>query len=612
MGNKRFSQGRHENKGGRKRSFQGNQHTAEADINFVSTSAEKLKDNSDFEVSHDISFKYVLISFALVFGALESALKCKLCNSDIKFLKHSPRGLGFKLCVKCSCREYLIDSCPMIKNAYEINRRFTYVMRLLGVGHAGINLFCSLMDLNIFHKSLYYQVVEQISVAVKAVTDVVFQKAIKEENEKNVREGHPENHLTVSGDGSWAKRGYSSLLGIVSLIGKFSNKIVDAIVKSSICKGCQYLATKDPIEAESLYDDHTDECTANHEGSSGKMEVNGISEMFKRSVQRYGVKYVRYIGDGDSKTHKNLIDDKPYNGDPEVEKQECVLHVKKRMYRALQGVKKTLKEYTKAKKQLEAAEKKKKAAEEISTVESAPKKRRTKRDSSTSAEPPKPKPLQLTNKLMLKMSTYYGLAITRNCQSLEEMKRAVWATFYHMTSTDENPQHFYCPDSWCKYQQLKAENQESTYEHPVTFDEQVINLIKPVYETLASDDLLKRCLGGNTQNNNESFNHCVWNFAPKHTFTGKNVLEIATYTAACIFNEGFLPVLKVMEVMGVTIGQTARDYADTVDNARILRAEKTTEANCKEARTLRRALKAAENDKFEETEGLLYAPGIAD
>ncbi|GFW74177.1 hypothetical protein TNCV_4177211 [Trichonephila clavipes] len=66
-------------------------------------------------------------------------------------------------------------------------------------------------------------------------------------------------------------------------------------------------------------------------------------------------------------------------------------------------------------------------------------------------------------------------------------------------------------------------------------------------------------------------------------------------------NEGFLPV-KVMEVMGFTKGPTDKDYDDTIDNARILRAEKTTEAN----RTWRRALKAAENDKFEETEGLLH------
>ncbi|CAB0042858.1 unnamed protein product [Trichogramma brassicae] len=34
------------------------------------------------------------------------------------------------------------------------------------------------------------------------------------------------------------------------------------------------------------------------------------------------------------------------------------------------------------------------------------------------------------------------------------------------------------------------------------------------------DKLLQRCLGGHTQNNNESFNHCVWMMAPKHIFSG--------------------------------------------------------------------------------------------
>ncbi|GFX44781.1 hypothetical protein TNCV_1826431 [Trichonephila clavipes] len=81
---------------------------------------------------------------------------------------------------------------------------------------------------------------------------------------------------------------------------------------------------------------------------------------------------------------------------------------------------------------------------------------------------------------------------------------------------------------------------------------------------------------------------------------GPNILRFSPL----IFNESFQPV-KVMEVMDVTICQTARDYVDTVDYARILRAEKTAEANCKEARTLRRDLKAAENDNFEETEGFL-------
>ena len=33
------------------------------------------------------------------------------------------------------------------------------------------------------------------------------------------------------------------------------------------------------------------------------MEVDAIKEMFAESVEKYGVKYLNYIGDGDSKTY---------------------------------------------------------------------------------------------------------------------------------------------------------------------------------------------------------------------------------------------------------------------------------------------------------------------
>lgn len=45
----------------------------------------------------------------------------------------------------------------------------------------------------------------------------------------------------------------------------------------------------------------------NHEGSAAKIEVNGIIEMFKRSEEKYGVKYSHYIGDGDTKTFQTRI-----------------------------------------------------------------------------------------------------------------------------------------------------------------------------------------------------------------------------------------------------------------------------------------------------------------
>jgi len=38
------------------------------------------------------------------------------------------------------------------------------------------------------------------------------------------------------------------------------------------------------------------------------MEVDAIKEMFLRSEEKFGVKYGNYIGDGDSKTYKAILD----------------------------------------------------------------------------------------------------------------------------------------------------------------------------------------------------------------------------------------------------------------------------------------------------------------
>ena len=73
-----------------------------------------------------------------------------------------------------------------------------------------------------------------------------------------------------------------------------------------------------------------------------------------------------------------------------------------------------------------------------------------------------------------------------------------------------------------------------------------------------------------------------------------------------------MPILKIMEVMGVQVGPKSMGYAQTYNDHRIIKAEKETSDASKLARSSCRAEKLAENDVFEETEGLLYAPGIAD
>ena len=68
----------------------------------------------------------------------------------------------------------------------------------------------------------------------KSVSD----KAVTEEKEKNVGNGRTENHLKVSGDGSWKKRGYTSMLRVTTLVAHNTDKVIDLFVKSSFCQAC--------------------------------------------------------------------------------------------------------------------------------------------------------------------------------------------------------------------------------------------------------------------------------------------------------------------------------------------------------------------------------------
>ncbi|CAD6218422.1 GSCOCG00011449001-RA-CDS [Cotesia congregata] len=344
-------------------------------------------------------------------------------------------------------------------------------MRVLGVGREGINIFCSLMDIcQGISIGTYYACIENIYLATSAVYNLVISKAVNEEKDL-ISACNPNanpTEFTVSGDGTWKKRGFNSLFGVTTLVAKNCKKVVDTVVKSSFCQGCNIWKNKKNSDISAYhdwYEDHQEVCTINHKGSAGKMEVDAVVEMFGRSVEKHGVKYVKYIGDGDAKTFKGILDIDPYDGDPLVEKKECVGHVQKRM---------------------------------------------------------------------------------------------------------------------------------------------------AIYENLSSEELLTRCLGSETQNNNESLNSLIWTFAPKHIHSGPKIIEIATFLAVCIFNEGFIPILKMMTLMGMKIGPEAHSFAVRRDNARIERSEIRTSNASKEARTARLEERNAENSFFEVEKGLMYEAGMAD
>jgi hypothetical protein len=545
-----------------------NRYESEEDSAGVSASAKKLKvDTDDIDIQSE--FGYRIINFFAVFSAISEYVKCKTCNSDIRFLESGTRGLGFKITVCCpNCPKVEIPSCPFIRNGYEINRRIVLTMRLLGVGLAGIIKFCAFMELpRPIFQGCYDHAVNIILIATKAVRDCSMKKAAEDEKKKSEENGL-HTGITVSGDGSWRKRGFSSLFGITSLIGWFTGKIVDIEVKSKYCKACEYWKNKlDTAKYEEWLETHADQCQSNHEGSSGKMEVDAVIEMFQRSEVLHGLKYANYIGDGDSKTFKGILDAKPYENF-EVSKKECIDHVQKRMGTRLRNLRKKTKNLGGKGK--------------------------------------------LTMKLIDQLTIYYGLAIRRNSNSLENMRNEIWATLYHKMSTDENPQHEKCSESWCEWKKAQATGSLDSFHHKPALSNEVFEAIRPIYEDLSRDELLNRCLGGYTQNSNESFNSTVWHLAPKNYSSGKKILQIASDIAVCNFNDGLINVLRIMKVMDMNIGPQSYNFCLEADAARIQRAERSLTDAAKEARSSIKASRKENEEEFNNLEGQLYGAGIAD
>ena len=136
--------------------FSGNRYTYEQPTENTSTAAEKPLRTKDDEIKDDHTHGYRFIQFYSAFSAISNLVVCKNCKKDIKFNEASSPGLGFKITVSCECGVSYVNSGPMIGNDYQINRRIVFVMRLLGVGINGLNLFCGLMDLlRKFHNNTF-------------------------------------------------------------------------------------------------------------------------------------------------------------------------------------------------------------------------------------------------------------------------------------------------------------------------------------------------------------------------------------------------------------------------------------------------------------------------
>ena len=165
---------------------------------------------------------------------------------------------------------------------------------------------------------------------------------------------------------------------------------------------------------------------------------------------------------------------------------------------------------------------------------------------------------RLTQDVIKRIQNYYGLAIRQNKGDLPGMKKAVTAILHHVVSDPEkglSEKHRFCPqgrETWCRYWRDKV-NAGSTYNEINRLPAVFFCELQPIFDRVSDSKLLKRCLLGMTQNQNESLNGKLWSLVPKSKFCGKRRVTIGVCETICVSNTGAGSKLVIMERLGIQV-----------------------------------------------------------
>ena len=104
-------------------------------------------------------------------------------------------------------------------------------------------------------------------------------------------------------DGSWQKRGHTSLNSIVTGVARENKRVIYYKVYNKFCKSCTLQESKKGTEEYIVWkENHGKDCEINLFQSSGAMESAGAQCFFQSSVNKYNIRYAYYIGDSDTES----------------------------------------------------------------------------------------------------------------------------------------------------------------------------------------------------------------------------------------------------------------------------------------------------------------------
>lgn len=543
---------------------------------------------------------YIIVDLNCLTKLVET-FTCNSCEqTSLQFEVSGNYGLAHKVSLVCgTCgTEYSSNysserSVPnkltdtSTRQDFDVNRRIVKSFLDIGRGYPAMEQFCLTMGMRSMCSSAFYDKCDYINAAGRKGVDLSL-KQIRAKVVASYRELDPSLvgkdviDIAVSFDGSWQTRGFSSKTGTACVVDLLTGYIVDFVVLSKFCHSCAR-AKKDLDIASQEYaqwkQDHAPECQANYHGSSPAMEVNAAEILWKRS-EECGLRYTTLLSDGDAKTFNHLVNTKVYGPHVSLTKEECLNHVGKRLGTALRTLKKnsTVKGIALGGKSIGS----------------------------------------LKDATILKLTQYYHNAIQGNADDVVAMKTAIFATLHHCMSTDAEPRHSKCPKgstSWCFYERAIA-NGEKPGKHSVhvhnPLSTKTVNAILPVYQRMATDNLLERCKG-RTQNANESIHSRIWSKCPKSVFASRFKVENAVADTVCQYNNGYIKAHEdSLAALGLTPTGNASKLALRKEKRRLYHCSKRAGIKYgKVRRKIRLAAFRAEKIKRDK-EGSTYSAGAFD
>ena len=421
---------------------------------------------------------YRLVDLGCLQTIVSDACICNVRKVGNLIVKETARaGLATSISLTCDnvdCASF--KKYPLVPKAnqyfYDCNRRSVLAARAVGKGHRGLRRFCGIMNLpQPVSKSAFQRHQKSSCAASKSVAESSMQQASQEVRALNSSKDREEHITAVTFDGTWMKRGFTSLHGVFTCIGWEVGRVLDLHISTKHCHGCKHWKEKrehnivSVAEYEAWEESHAASCPVNTTKSAPGMESEAAVLLWQRSQEKNKLEYHVFIGDGDSKSFSAVAEAQPYGPNAPVSKEECAGHVQKRIGSSLRTLKKNRK------------------GEKLEDGKAIGGQGR------------------LTDQMIDTLQTYYGNAVRTHQIDLQGMAKAIWASLCHRASTDDNPQHRFCPigpESWCGWQLMKAGKQAS-YNHHV-LPAAVMKAVKPTYVRLTERSLLERCLRGATQN----------------------------------------------------------------------------------------------------------------